>query len=276
MSTNPPLNTLATLLAAREIQGTRVSFGISEDWKQGRTIYGGVLAALTTQAMRDLFGADWPLRALQTNFVSPVEPGPVHIDVSLLRQGKNVRQVKAVLSQVDAQGVEQVCGVLLGVFGSGRISQVRKLRPEQHSVPVTAEASVELPYMPGLTPHYTQHMDYRLAAGAFPFSGSDCWETSYHLKLRYNEGVDSELMTIMLIDAGPTPSMSQVMGFAPGCSLSWALELRTVEETDPAGLWRLDQETVAYGDGYSNDRAHLWTPDGQLAALGYQVVALYA
>ena len=27
--------------------------------------------------------------------------------------------------------------------------------------------------------------------------------------------------------------------------------------------------------GYANEQGHLWTPDGQLAALGYQVVAVY-
>ena len=58
--------------------------------------------------------------------------------------------------------------------------------------------------------------------------------------------------------------------------MSWALELRPIELQDRAGLWRLDQDTIVYGEGYANDRAHLWTPEGQLAALGYQVVAVYA
>jgi hypothetical protein len=34
-------------------------------------------------------------------------------------------------------------------------------------------------------------------------------------------------------------------------------------------------ETKAGADGYVNQSAKLWTPNGQLASLGYQVVAVY-
>ncbi len=178
--------------------------------------------------------------------------------------------------QADAQGVEQVCGILQGVFGTGRTSQIASRRPVQPPVPVSAEAAEPLPYLPGLTPNFTQHLDFRLAEGAFPFTGGGDWLTRYHLRLKDSDGVDTELIAIMLTDAGPTPALSQAKTFAPASSVSWALELRPVANVDPAGLWRLDQDTIAYDEGYANDRAHLWTPDGQLAAFGYQVVAVYA
>src|SRR5574343_1904913 len=112
MSQDVPASTpLAQLLAHRVRNGQRITFPLTEDWQQGRTTFGGLLSALVVQAMRDVCGADWPLRALQTNFVGPVSPGLVHVDVTLLRQGKNIRQVKAQVMQADAQGVEQVGGV---------------------------------------------------------------------------------------------------------------------------------------------------------------------
>jgi len=271
-----PVTTLATLLATRTVQGGRVSFSVTQDWQQGRTLFGGLLSALSAQAMRDVCGADWPMRALQTNFVGPVALGTFHVDVTLLRQGKNVRQVKAMVVQADASGTEQVCGTLLGVFGGGRRSEIPTRQPVQPPVPLAPEAAMVLPYLPGVTPNFTQHLEFRLAEGAFPFSGSDSWLTRYHLRLKNAEGVDAELQAILLTDAGPSPALSQAKTFAPASSVSWALELRPVSQLDPTGLWRLDQDTVAYGDGYANDRAHLWTPDGQLAALGYQVVAVYA
>ncbi|MDO9002818.1 MAG: thioesterase family protein [Aquabacterium sp.] len=267
---------LSALLAARSIAAHRVSFTVTDDWQQGRTAFGGLLSALSAQAMRDVCGADWPMRALQTNFVGPVGLGTFHVDVALLRQGKNVRQVKATVVQADAQGVEQVCGILLGVFGTGRTSEIPQRRPVQPPVAVSAEASAPLPYLPGLTPNFTQHLDFRLAEGAFPFTGGGDWLTRYHLRLKDSAGVDPELIAIMLTDAGPTPALSQAKRFAPASSVSWALELRPVTNVDPEGLWRLDQDTIAYDEGYANDRAHLWTPDGQLAAFGYQVVAVYA
>lgn len=243
---------------------------------QGRTAFGGLLSALAVQAMRDVCGSDWPLRALQTNFVGPVGVGTVHVEVTLLRQGKHVRQIKAELRQTDAQGAEQVCGILLGVFGADRASQIDTRRPVQAAVATPAEAGTPLPFIPGLTPNFTQHLDLRLAEGAFPFTGSDSWLARLHVRLKDNDGVDPELMTIMLADAGPPPVLSRAKAMAAASSVSWALELRPVSEVDHNGWWRLDQDTIAYEDGYANDRAQLWTPDGQLAALGYQVVAVYA
>jgi acyl-CoA thioesterase len=267
---------LAALLAARQIQSPRVTFRVTDDWQQGRTLFGGLLSALSVQAMRDVCGADWPLRALQTNFVGPVSLEPFQVEVELLRQGKNVRQVKATVLQADAQGQTQVCGILLGVFGTGRASQIPTRRPTQPAVPVAAKDATTLPYLPGLTPNFTQHLDFRLAEGAFPFTGGGDWLTRYHLRMKDSLGVDNELIAIILTDAGPTPALSQAKAFAPASSVSWALELRPVSDVDPEGLWRLDQDTIAYDEGYANDRAHLWTPDGQLAAFGYQVVAVYA
>ena len=37
----------------------------------------------------------------------------------------------------------------------------------------------------------------------------------------------------------------------------------------------LDKDALATGEGYVNEKTTLWTPCGQLAALGYQVVAVY-
>lgn len=274
-----PLSTvtsLASLLAARTVQDHRVTFRATEDWQQGRTIFGGLLSALSVQAMRDVCGADWPLRALQTNFVGPVSLEPFQVEITLLRQGKNVRQVKATVTQADAQGVAQVCGVLLGVFGTGRESQIAARKPVQPPVAIAAKDANPLPYLPGLTPNFTQHLDFRLGEGAFPFTGGGDWLTRYHVRLKDAAGVDNELIAIILTDAGPTPALSQAKSFAPASSVSWALELRPVAHADPEGLWRLDQDTIAYDEGYANDRSHLWTPDGQLAAFGYQVVAVYA
>ena len=99
-----PIVPLAQLLDHREREGQRVRFRVTEDWQRGRAMFGGLLSVLAVQAMRDVCGSDWPLRALQTNFVGPVSPGVVQIDVTLLRQGKNIRQVKAQILQADADG----------------------------------------------------------------------------------------------------------------------------------------------------------------------------
>jgi hypothetical protein len=271
----PSVTTLAQILAGRQHTGERVTFTVTADWGQGRTTFGGLLSALVVQAMRDVCGTNWPLRALQTNFVGPVTPGPMQVDVILLRQGKNVRQVQARVTQIDDKGQEQVGGVLLGVFGGGRESALPHLRPEQASVAVGPDKAFRWPYIPNMMPAFTQHLDFRHAEGGMPFTGSTEWHSRTHVRLHDAEGVDAELLSVMLADAGPTPALAQLKGFVPASSVSWALELRPVEIGGPKGFWRMDKDALATGEGYVNEKTTLWAPDGQLAALGYQVVAVY-
>lgn len=271
-----PITPLAQVLDHRQREGQRVSFRITEDWQQGRTMFGGVLSVMAVQAMRDICGSDWPLRALQTNFVGPVSPGLVHVDVTLLRQGKNIRQVKAQILQANAEGVEQLAGILLGSFGVGRESVLPSLRPPQVAVANAVETSYPWPFIPGMTPPFTRHLEFRHAEGGVPFSGDDSWHSRTYVRLLDNAGIDTELQAIILADAGPTPALAQLRGYTPASSVSWALELRPVNIGQRDGHWRMDKDALAVGEGFVNEKTTLWTPCGQLAALGYQVVAVYA
>lgn len=271
-----PITPLAQVLDHRQREGQRVSFHITEDWQQGRTMFGGVLSVMAVQAMRDICGSDWPLRALQTNFVGPVSPGLVHVDVTLLRQGKNIRQVKAQILQANAEGVEQIAGILLGSFGVGRESVLPSLRPPQVAVANDVETSYPWPFIPGMTPPFTRHLEFRHAEGGVPFSGDDSWHSRTYVRLLDNAGIDTELQAIILADAGPTPALAQLRGYTPASSVSWALELRPVSIGQRDGHWRMDKDALAVGEGFVNEKTTLWTPCGQLAALGYQVVAVYA
>jgi len=275
MTAPAQLPTLGTLLNQRQITAPAVSFDIGEDWQQGRTLFGGLLSALAAQAMRDICGADWPLRALQTSFVAPVPAGRFEVQVHLLRQGKNIRQVKAELL-VTQNDQPEVAAVFLGVFGAARTSTLDTLRPAMPAHAKTVEASLQLPFMPGLTPNFTQHFEFHLADGAYPFMGADTWLSSTHIRLKAPDAVDAELMTVMLADAGPTPPLARLKAPAAASSVSWALELRPVAPVAADAYWRMDKEAHVVDDGYVNETTRLWTPDGHIAALGYQVVAVYA
>lgn len=279
MST-PPVH-LYDLLAARTVSGSRVQARITEDWLQGRTTFGGLIAVLGVQAMRDIAGPAWPadvsLRALQTNFVGPVGVGQVDVDVTLLREGKNVRQVQATVSQGG-----QLAAVLLGVFGAPRETSLPPLVPQRPAPLREADDLPALPFVPGLTPNFTQHIDFRWSDGALPFTGGQQWNSSIHMRLHGDELPPElahldELLTVLLADAAPTPVLGRLQKMGPASSVSWALEVRPLPAgSTTTGWWRVDKEALAAADGYVNERALLWAPDGSLAAYGYQVVAVYA
>ena len=101
---------LSEILSNRRLSGDTVTFTATEDWMQGRTMFGGFLSALAVVAMRDTLGIDMPLRALQTNFVGPVPAGDVVYRTRLLRQGKSVSQV-----QCEIYSDETLAGLVVGV-----------------------------------------------------------------------------------------------------------------------------------------------------------------
>ncbi len=276
----PPLTTnlASDLLRARRHQGDQVEFDMQPDWLQGRTTFGGLIAMLSVQAMRDVAGSAWTpevqLRALQTSFVGPVGAGAMQVQVRTLREGKNVRQIQATALQDG-----QVAGALLGVFGTERETVLPVIEPERPPTAHTPEASATLPYLPGVTPAFLQRVETAWSEGSLPYSGQHDRHTHIHVRLRDQPAaplLTPELLTVLLADVPPTPLLSHFKKPIPASSVSWDLELRRLPHTPPAdGWWRVDTEVLAAAGGYVNQVTRLWAPSGQLASLGYQVVTVY-
>lgn len=273
-----PRTPFSQLVAGRRRDGDTVRFTITEDWLQGRTTFGGLIAALAVQAMHDLGGEGLPpLRALQTNFVGPVGAGEMSVQVRVLRAGKNTRQVQAEVTQAGEDGAPAVAAVMLATFGHGRESGLPRLLPQAGPVAVPAERAQRVPYIPNLAPAFIQQFDMRWAEGPVPYSGGDGWNTRLYLRLLDDGAVHPELRVVLLADTPPTPAIGRLTKRAPSSSVTWALELRPL----PADAtfdqpWRMDMDTLAAADGYINQRGLLWAGDGSLVALAYQVVAVYA
>ena len=253
-----------------------VRFALSPDWQQGRTIFGGALALLAVQAMRDVVqGPLWPLRALQTHFVSPVQASAVLVLVQTLRQGKSARQVQARMVQRDERGAWITAAAFVGVFGAARTTSLPQMHPSPEPTLADAAQAQAWPFIAGVTPAFIQHLDYRQIDGGIPFTGTDHWDSRNHVRLLDPTGVDGELQSVMLADAGPTPALAKLQAMAPASSVSWSLDLFPLEPAPMQGHWRMDKAVKAAMDGYVSEQTVLWSPHGQLAAIGHQVVAVY-
>lgn len=266
----------STLIAQRRRNGRSVSFEIGKDWQQGRTTYGGVVCAIAAQAMRDVAGGDWPqdvrLRALQCSFVAMVEPGPVHVEVEVLRQGRSVCQVMARVNAADRLG-----SVLMGVYSAGRPSSLKPRSLQRPAAPREAEALPAVPYLPGRMPPFLQHLEMRWAEGALPYSGTPGHRSVIHLRLRDPDiaTVVPEVLAVLLADAPATPAIGEFAQRVPSSSVTWALELNPLSSEHVAGWWRIDSESVLVEGGYVNHAARLWAPSGTLAAMGTQLVTVF-
>lgn len=243
-------------------------YSVGDDWLQGRTLFGGLQAMLAVKAMRLTAPEAPPLWSLQTTFVAPVPPGEGRIRVQILRQGRSALQMEARL--MDG---EQTAAVVVAVFGAARTSAVT-VAPEA-VLPPPVEDGPELPYVPGVFPNFTQHYAYRWLDGGLPFSGHAGRANRIQLRQR-DAGLMTDLHIIALADAIPPVALSLTDQPTAASTLSWSLEF--VHHPPPVaseGWWRMDARIVAARDGYSNQDACLYGPEGELVVLARQVVAVF-
>ncbi|HSW14176.1 MAG TPA: thioesterase family protein [Solimonas sp.] len=242
---------------------------VGDEWLQGRTVFGGLQAALAIQAMRGLVPASIPLRSLQTTFIAPVPAGDVRVEARVLRTGKSASHVEARLYDG-----EQVACTVLGIFGSARESQL-SIAPAYPEVRRSFEEGRELPFIPGATPVFTKHVRMRWVQGSFPFMGAEKPRTQIYVSLRDEPGIDEPLIA-GLADIIPSPGLSLLKLPVPASSLTWTLELLT-DRFDAAAEapWLVDAEVTAASAGYMNQTATLWSPERRAVALSRQTVVVF-
>ncbi|QJR15913.1 acyl-CoA thioesterase [Usitatibacter palustris] len=258
-----PFSVLLTRIQAADGEST---LDVPEDWLQGRTLFGGLQAVVGLAAMRTVAPAA-PLRSLQVTFLAPVPGGPVQARARVLRSGKNTTHVEARV----VDGDNTLC-LMVGVFGVARASAVA-LRPQQPSF--TPAKTFELPWVPGVTPNFTQHFKARWIVGAPPYTGNTSPESVIELGMR-DDGPTTESHVVAMADFIPPIALSYLKTPVPAASLTWMLELLP-EDFGSLALdgWRIDAQMTAAHSGYINQSLILWGPAGVPVALGRQTMVVF-
>jgi len=258
---------LTELLQAMRVDGEgRVVAAVGDDWLQGRSLFGGVQAAIGWRAMRDLVPAQMPLRTLQMTFIAPIEQGEVVAQARVLRAGKNTMHVETRFGSGDATQAVMLC-----VFGSARESQVRRTP----AAPAPIGERRPIPFMRGITPSFMQQFAVDLVGGAGPFSGKRVNDTAFELSLR-DSGPLTEAHLLVLADFVPPVALSWMDRPVPGSSLTWMFELLEPEFAAHAiEGWRVESHMSAARDGYTSQTTTLFAPDGTAAALSRQSMVVF-
>ncbi|MDZ7664485.1 MAG: thioesterase family protein [Desulfotignum sp.] len=110
----------ATLMEKIESPGEKIHLHVPDDWMQGRTIYGGLVAALALKSMRAHVSRKRKIRSLFISFIGPLDAKPVTIQTQPRRSGRSVTTVESRIIQDDT-----LCGTAMGCFGADRDSQIR-------------------------------------------------------------------------------------------------------------------------------------------------------
>ncbi len=254
------------LIAAMTATQAGWTANVTDDWRQGRTTYGGLSAALCLEAALRAVPDAPPLRSAQFAFVGPAA-GELQIRAEILRRGKST-----LFMGVDLIGEQGVAthGVL--TFGSARTSVL-----SYGEVPCPAVARPEAcePFFPGERggPNFTGQFEVRMAGGARPLSGG---APEYLLWIRHRDPAARSLSALVaLADTPPPPAMTLFPTFGPISTMTWALDIVGLPDAHDDG-WRLLRsraETIA--DGYSTQEMTVWDGAGTPLIVARQNVAVF-
>lgn len=245
---------------------------VDKTWTQGRTLYGGVSAALTYQAAENLIEDGRGVRSFHCNFIGPINFGePITVTAKILRTGKNVTQILATAEQNG-----RVCTMSQVCFGVKRDSKLDSRAPDAHQMTVPKKGKF-IPQIPKIVPEFIQHFDMALDKGSFGFGKSD--EAALHGWSRFKKTPEKMTMAylIALMDAWP-PTMFQMLRLpAPASTMSWDLEFIQPDLMLKPDQWFASETEARHiKDGYGHEEAKFWDENGNLLVLSRQVVTVFA
>ena len=198
----------ADIQASMTRNGDEFTADIPENWRQGRTAYGGLTAALMLASVIKRFEDLPPLRSALINFVGPVTGSPT-LYSNLKRQGRNVTSVSA-----EAKVGEKSVGRAEFLFGATRTSHIDVDCPAP-SAPAPKDTEPFTPLaLRDVVPGFFHNFDTRLIAGGRPMMGAKegyirTWSRHKHAASR--AGIESLLC---IGDVLPPAAMPLMKTFA--------------------------------------------------------------
>jgi acyl-CoA thioesterase len=259
---------------------------VDAEWNCPIVPHGGLVTAVAARAMElELDRPDQELRSISVVFAEQVPPGPVEVDVTVLRRGRTMSQATATVRSVGREAGH----TSIAVFGSDRpafeFTDLRvpdfasMPRPEdcpsfRDERPEGAERPFEFPFW--------EHVEGRPVDGHAPWD-TEWLPTSSEVSRWYRidetplgpDGAWDPLALVMLCDTMPS-AVGERMGPAPllppwlppSCDL-------TVHLFGPCHAeWVYARNHARHaGDGYASADLELWDPTtGNLVAYGTQVM----
>jgi len=197
-----------------------------------------------------------------------VSVGPVQLQAERLREGRSVSHLQIRIIQAGT-----VCAVTTLAYGTSRPNSLT-MPPTPMPSTASPDEAMDIPFLPGTTPEFVRHFEYRWTSSDLPYSGG----TDAHIQGWIRPRIAcplSSAFALVLSDAFPPPILCQSRRFVPSSSLSGHMQF--VELPLPqhdAHPWFFYDGRASYGgSGYSDIDARLWHQDGTLIARITQVIA---
>lgn len=274
----------------------RYRLEVSADWNCPIVPQGGVMAAVAARAMaRELAGPDATepteptdvgLRTLTTVFAAPVAAGPVEVDVTVLRRGRSLSQVRADVRNPGAEAGHSV----VAVFGRDRpgFAFTDGAMPEVPAPgdcpsfrdPPPEELAAQREDRPDFL--FWEKIEGRAAAGHAPWEDYVPTTSACATWMRFEEpplrpdGTLDPLMPVVFCDTMPG-AVGERMGPDTPWFMPPSADLTVHVFAEPRSEWLLAHYRAhRAGGGYATASVDIWDPDPSvgLVARGTQVMLI--
>lgn len=253
----------------------RYRVDVDAAWNCPIVPHGGLVTAVAAKAAeRALDRPEQRLRSVTTVFADAVQPGPVEIDVDVLRRGRSISQARVTLRNVGKDtGLTAIT-----VFGDNRPGfSFTDLHPPAAPPPEQCPSFSESP--DGVFHfNFWDNLEGRVAHGFMrgeEHPPTDSSERVYWY--RFNEspmldgGVLDPLALVTLADTMPG-AVAQRIGSDTPVWLPPSADLTVHVLDELRSEWVLARNRCRWaGDGYASLEMELWDPDGRLCAYGTQI-----
>lgn len=249
-----------------------------ETWTQGPGIYGGLTAAVLARAFQRR-APILPLRSMSLQYCAPLPAGRATSRVRVERRGTKSTFLSG--SVEAAGGVAVTAMATLAAERAGDLDHMDVIAP----TPPSPDDAFALPYLPGIVPVFTQHLDARFVTG-LPYGGAAearmaAWIRWKPSSPRSVSVVDRPLL-VGLLDAMPPALLARATPGRAASTVTFQLHLLAPIEAlrIPADAWLFSEVwSDATRAGWSDEEIRLWwldapDPAHRLLAVGRQLFAL--
>ncbi|HYD87676.1 MAG TPA: thioesterase family protein [Vitreimonas sp.] len=237
-------------------------------WGQGRTLYGGMTAALAYEAVTRTHQELPPLRSAQFAFIGPAS-GRLRFSPTLLRRGRSSTIIAA-----DCANAEGTAARAVFVFGAARESKVAHDFLPMPNVPAPDDSP---PFRKGApsTRGFWDNFETRLASGARLLDlSAPRPEFAVWTRFLDHGGADPVTAMLAIADCLPPAAMTHFPDLAPISTMTWSVDVMTPPPTAD-GWFLLASSSEHAADGYSMQSMTMWSESGAPLAVGRQAVAIF-
>lgn len=253
-----------------QIAQKKNTVSIDDSWAQGRSIFGGLSAALILAHVKaNIDFEDKELRSANINFCAAIEvQTECQLSFTVLSNGKSVMQIQGQLVQ---HGVIRTMATFC--FGRQRASTIT-IDTAKHTP--RDQTGISMPFLAGIAPNFIQHIDLKFSSQHLPFSGLGDGHVHGLMAFKQASASMNDTAILALIDAWPPAILPMLKTPAPASTITWNVEfIQPSDSLKPDDFLYYDCQVIQAEQGYAHTEGKIYHPNGTLLALSRQLVGVY-